>query len=132
VRQAARAWSDAYLTGTIDDIVALQGPKCLTGEPLNDENRERAEADLEQLRNALQDALDVSPDDIELRDVAVRNVTETSGQASVQYNLTSPSLSSDNWVTYELADGSWKVSDCMPPIRTQQTPTIQTVPSTTG
>jgi hypothetical protein len=46
----------------------------------------------------------------------VRNVTDTSGEAEVQYDLPASAVGNDNWVTFERHNGHWKVSDCHAPI----------------
>jgi hypothetical protein len=131
LQQAALAWSNAYLTGSIEEIIELQGPACLTGEPVNEETKQKAEADLAQLRGALEDFFEKPASDIETRGVQVRNVTDERGEASVQYDLPAELLAADNWVAYEVVDGEWKVSNCRPPIAGNTTPRIQTVPSST-
>ena len=48
--------------------------------------------------------------------VQVRNVTATTGDAEVQYNLPASRAGNDNWVTYGYQDGQWKVTNCHAPI----------------
>jgi hypothetical protein len=131
LQQAALAWSSAYLTGSIEEIIELQGPACLTGEPINEETKQKAEADLAQLRDALEDFFETPVADIETRGVQVRDVNDERGEASVQYDLPAELLAADNWVAYEVVDGEWRVSNCRPPIAGNTTPRIQTVPSST-
>ena len=55
-------------------------------------------------------------DKIEIKSVAIRNVTSTSGDALVEYDLAAQVVGNDNWVSYAIDDGRWKVSDCHAPI----------------
>jgi hypothetical protein len=117
VQEAARAWAKAYLTGTADDLRAMQGPECLSGVPaLTAKNEALAAAQLRQMRADLEHNLGVSLASIKVTGVRVRNVTVTSGEAEVQYNFPTSVIGNDNWVTYELHGGSWKVADCDGPI----------------
>jgi hypothetical protein len=118
LKSSALALARAYLTGTPDDIAALQGSECLaeTRRPTPEEERE-AVKQLEQLRSRLQQRLGVAPNAIKFRGVKVRNLTGTSGEAEVQYDLPkSLAVGNDNWVIWKLRAGKWKVSDCHLPI----------------
>ena len=55
-------------------------------------------------------------DAIKMQGVLTRNVTSTSGEAEVQYDLPRELAGNDNWVSYEVHDGQWKVADCHAPI----------------
>jgi hypothetical protein len=55
-------------------------------------------------------------DRIKIIGVAVRNVTRSSGDALVEYDLPANVEGNDNWVSYAIHDGRWKVSDCHAPI----------------
>ena len=46
----------------------------------------------------------------------VRNVTSTTGEAEVQYDLPDVETGNDNWVTYTYEGGQWKVADCRAPV----------------
>lgn len=48
--------------------------------------------------------------------VLVRHVTRSRGEALVEYDLPAAVVGNDNWVTYAMHDGRWKVSDCNAPI----------------
>jgi len=50
------------------------------------------------------------------RAVRVRNVTATTGEAEVQYDLPRSVVGNDNWVEFRLENGRWKVSNCHAPI----------------
>jgi hypothetical protein len=47
--------------------------------------------------------------------VSTRNVTGKTGEAEVRYDLPVAVTGNDNWVTYELVGGKWKVQDCHGP-----------------
>lgn len=55
-------------------------------------------------------------DAIGVRGVRVRNVTATTGEAEVQYDLPRSVVGNDNWVEFRLENGRWKVSNCHAPI----------------
>jgi hypothetical protein len=55
-------------------------------------------------------------DKIKISGVALRDVTSTRGEALVEYDLPANVVGSDNWVTYTIHHGRWKVSDCHAPI----------------
>jgi hypothetical protein len=57
-----------------------------------------------------------SLDKIRITGVTVRNVTGTSGEALVDYDLSARVVGNDNWVEYTIHEGRWKVSDCHAPI----------------
>lgn len=115
LRAAALAWSNAFLTGTPDDILALDGPQCrpATSSTIN---ARAAAAELQQLRDQIQLRTGLAPDAIKIRGVLTRNVTANRGEAEVQYDLPQSVAGNDNWVTYEVHEGQWKVADCNAPI----------------
>jgi hypothetical protein len=115
LRAAGLAWAKAYLTGTPEAIAALQGPEC-AGRGITPANRSAAVAEVEHLREGIKRFTGVSPNEIKIRGVRTRNVTATSGEAEVEYALPQAATGNDNWVTYELRQGQWKIADCGPPI----------------
>jgi hypothetical protein len=115
---AALAFARAYLTGTPDDILALQGPECLTStrRPTQKQERETAK-ELARMRARLGQRLGVATSAIKFRGVRVRNVTATRGEAEVEYALPkSSAVGNYNWVEWRQYAGKWKVADCHPPI----------------
>ena len=58
---------------------------------------------------------------IRVNGVHVRNVTATTGDAEVQYDLPPSSVGNDNWVTYGYQNGQWKVTNCHAPIGGEST-----------
>jgi hypothetical protein len=53
---------------------------------------------------------------IHVRDVQLRNVTGSRGEAQVIYDLPQQKVGNDNWVEFTLHSGHWKVSNCDAPI----------------
>jgi hypothetical protein len=117
VRAAALAWAHAFLTGTPLDIYNLQGPECLTGVKPTPANIPAAAAALQQERSGLEQHVGMSMAAVQAKitGASVRNVTDTTAEATVEYDLPASVTGNDNWVTYELIDGKWKVQDCRPP-----------------
>jgi hypothetical protein len=122
----ARAWANAFFVGSIDDMKALQGPECApqTGTTVA---RRIAAQYLVGLRAVLRSHLGLSLDKIKVRDVLVRNVTSTTGDALVEYDLPAAVVGNDNWVNYAIHDGRWKVSDCRAPIGGESSSASSTV-----
>lgn len=127
----ARAWAKAFLVGQLSDIKALQGPECAdrTGTTLP---AEAVTAYLQGQRAVMERAFGRPLDRIEIRDVLVRNVTSTQGEALVRYNLPAAVVGNDNWVTYAIHDGRWKVSDCRAPIGGSSASASSSGPGSTG
>ena len=59
---------------------------------------------------------------IKIRVVVVRDVTATTGDALVEYDLPAAVVGNDNWVSYAVHSGRWKVADCRAPIGGESTP----------
>ena len=55
-------------------------------------------------------------DRIRITSVQLRQVTATSGQAQVDYDLPFTVVGNDNWVTYQYLNGQWKETNCHAPI----------------
>jgi hypothetical protein len=119
LQAAAVAWAHAYLTGTALDQLALQGPECLDGGPpkITPANLRAAATELQRERAQLQQYAGVSPATIQSKivGVSVRNLAAKTGEAEVRCDLPVTVTGNDNWVTYELMDGKWKVQDCRAP-----------------
>ena len=113
LRDAARAWSHAFLTGTVADIRSMEGSSCLSTPTANPM---MVDAYLKGMRAAMEHHLGVPLGSIRIKGIRVRNVTVTSGDAEVQYALPASAVGNDNWVTYGYQDGQWKVTNCHAPI----------------
>jgi hypothetical protein len=115
LKATAVAWAHAFLVGSLEDIKALQGPECDVhdGTPVPIRT---ARQYLDRERVAMRRYFGRALDTIEIQRVAVRNVTPTTGEALLEYNLPPTVVGNDNWVTYAVHNGRWKVSDCRAPI----------------
>jgi hypothetical protein len=111
----AIAWAHAFLVGSLEDIKALQGPECAdhTGDTVPVGTVRQY---LRGERAVLAKHLGRPLEKITISRIALRNVTSTSGDALVEYDLPADVVGNDNWVTYAIHDGRWKVSDCHAPI----------------
>ena len=117
LRAAALAWVHAFLTGTVPDIYDLQGPDCRTEVKSTPSKIAAATKELQRLRDGIARRTNFDGAEIESRisGVAVRNVSASRGEAEVRYQLPVVATGNDNWVTYELVEGKWKVQDCRAP-----------------
>ncbi len=113
LRQAARVWSKAFLTGTVANIRSMEGASCLSTPTLAPTV---VEGYLRALRAEMEHSLGVPLASIRIKGVQVRDVTATTGDAEVQYALPASVVGNDNWVSYGYQDGQWKVTDCHAPI----------------
>ena len=115
LKATAIAWAHAFLVGSLNDIKALQGPECAvhsgTTIPSPTVNQY-----LRGERAVMQRYFGRPLDKIKITRVAVRNVTSTIGEALVEYDLPATVVGNDNWVSYTVHNGRWKVSDCHAPI----------------
>jgi hypothetical protein len=113
LRSAARAWTNAFLKGTVKELRALQGPECKSRRTSSlAEQRDY----MHRLRVVMRRVLGVALDDIDIVDIQLRNVTPESGEAHVVFDLPPAKAGNDNWVEYRLHNGRWKVANCRAPI----------------
>jgi hypothetical protein len=115
LQATAVAWAHAFLVGSLDDIKALQGPECADQSGTTLPTRAVNEYLLAE-RALMAKHLGRPLDKIKIKSVAIRNVTSTSGDALVEFDLPANVVGNDNWVSYAIHDGRWKVSDCHAPI----------------
>jgi hypothetical protein len=115
LKAAALAWSNAFLTGSAADIFAMEGSECtpttsttLSGSTIS--------AYLAGERATMAQHFGMPLNTITAHGVSVRNFTGTTGEALVQYDLPEAKTGNDNWVTYGVENGEWKVTDCHAPI----------------
>lgn len=115
LKATAVAWAHAFLVGSLDDIRALQGPECAdnTGTTLP---LQVVEQYLRGERSVMATSFGRPLDEITITGVTLRSVTNSSGDALVEYDLPANVVGNDNWVNYAIHDGRWKVSDCHAPI----------------
>jgi hypothetical protein len=114
LRAAARAWSDAFLTGTVADIRNMEGASCQSGTPTL--NPTLLEGYLRGMRAEMERHVGVPLGSIRSTGVLVRNVTAITGEAEVEYALPPSVVGNDNWVTYQYQRGQWKETNCHAPI----------------
>jgi len=109
LRAAAVAWAKAWLTPVPAEIYEMSpqcGPHATTT---------LSQRDLAKYREDIRREFGVNPI-ARIRGVLTRNVTASSGEAEVQYDLPVSVVGNDNWVTYERSGDQWKVADCIGPI----------------
>ena len=127
LRAAARAWSDAFLTGTVADIRNIEGASCLSGTPTF--SPALLEAYLRGMRAEMEHHLGVPLSSIRITGVQVRNITATTGEAEVEYALPPSVVGNDNWVTYQYHGGQWKETNCHAPIGGESQPSAASTSS---
>jgi hypothetical protein len=115
LRATAIGWAHAFLVGSFADIHALQGPECTQQSGTTFPMRTVSQY-LRTERAVMKKYLGRPLDKIKTTGVAVRNVTSTTAEALVEYDLPAAVVGNDNWVSYTVHDGRWKVSDCHAPI----------------
>ena len=111
LQAAATTWARAFLTGTVADIQASEGVECRTHP-----NPSVAAAYLAAERKVMARYAGQPLGTIKVLGVDTRNVTSTTGDAEVRYNLPAGRAGNDNWVSYKYESGSWKVANCHAPI----------------
>ena len=114
---AAITYADAIFTGSARDVYNSEGAGCRVAKPTS-ANEKKAEAGLLRLRAQMQRRFGMSAAAIQMNmaGATVRDIHGRTGQAEVRYDLPRSLIGNDNWVTYELVDGKWKVQDCHLPI----------------
>ena len=86
LKGTAIATAKAWLTGTADDIMRYEGPACGPKQRA-DVTPAKAAAALKELRAPLESLVGRPLKTVKIRGVRVRNVTASSGEAEVEYNL---------------------------------------------
>ncbi len=114
LKATAIANAKAWLTGTADDIKRYQGPECASTKQTDPSPAEEAAA-LKKLRAPWAQRMGRPLKTIKVQGAQVRNVTATSGEAEVEYDLPAAVVGNYNWVTFKRRGGRWKVSDCRLP-----------------
>lgn len=118
LRAAAIAWSHAVFTGTVADILNMEGAQCRTGKPASSALRN---AYLRGMRAALRAHLRTPLRDVRITGVETRDVTATTGDADVEFGLPASVVGNDNWVSYGYQRGAWRVTNCHYPIGGEST-----------
>lgn len=113
LRAAAIAWSTAFLTGSAADIRKMEGMQCRSGPTLS---AAVVNAYLQGMRLELQHYLGTPLRSIRIIGVRTRDVTSTTGDAEVKYDLPARVVGNDDWVSYAYQQRRWKVTNCHAPI----------------
>jgi hypothetical protein len=92
----------------------MQGPECTSHAPKY--SPEFLDSYLRAERVVLARHFGRPLDKVRVRGVRVRNVTSTTGEAEVVYDLPEAKVENSNWVLYRLHDGRLKVANCNAPI----------------
>jgi hypothetical protein len=109
LKLAARAYAQAVLNGRFTSLEHSLSPECKATDHVTAQNLPAAITIWEK-------SLGRSFGTIRITGVDVRDVTESGGQADVSYR---PPAGNDNWVSYVLENGQWKVGgQCAVPIGT--------------
>jgi hypothetical protein len=128
LKAAAIANAKAWLTGTVDDIKKYQGPECSSKQ--TDASPAEEAAALKKLRAPWAQRMGRPLAAIKIQGVQVRNVTATSGEAEVEYDLPSAVVGNYNWVTFKRHNGRWKVADCHLPFSGNAQSAVPAAPTT--
>lgn len=119
---SARGYAEAYLRGSVRDILRFQGTSCLTRprdaiDAKGGASIERqANAELDQFREKQARSLGQPLSTITITGVKVRNVSAKKGDAEVTYDLPPERAGNDNWIHYVVEDGQWRIDDCRQPV----------------
>jgi len=117
LRAAAVAWAKAFFS-PIPAEISEMSPQC---RPLPQQY-------VKQYREDILREFGVNPI-ATIRGVLTRNVTASSGEAEVQYDLPESLTGNDNWVLYDRSGGKWKLDECIEPIGGVGSSTSGTVPA---
>ena len=115
LQAAATAWAHAFLTGTAQEMRALQGPECRSTTRRTLPKAVLADY-LRGLRASMRRALGRPLEQVHVEAVDVRNVSRDRGEAQAVYDLPITKVGNDNWVEFTLHHGRWLVSNCKAPI----------------
>jgi hypothetical protein len=113
LKAAATAWSHAFLTGTVADILSMEGTQCRSGPTVSPKIKEEY---LKGMRATMQKYIGHRLSSIRITGIRTRNVTPNTGDAEVEYALPARAVGNDNWVSYGYQGGRWKVTSCHAPI----------------
>ena len=99
---AARAYADALLRGSAAEINAVISASCspMTG------------AALASIRSTVETRNHIALSAVHIVSVEPRSVVGSRGQATVHTDLPAQVEGNDNWLTYAVEDGRFRVTDC--------------------
>ncbi len=125
----AIASAKAWLTGTADDIRKYQGPRCVSTTH-SDASPAQEAAALKKARALWAQSMGRPLKTIKILGAQVRNLTATSGEAEVAYDLPTAVAGNDNWVGFKRYNGRWKVADCHMPFGGNAEKAVPATPTT--
>lgn len=104
LQAAASAYNEAILRGTSSDVNAFLSSSCSV--PVTD-------AELADMRTVLQPfGSSGNPPALQVVSIDTRDVTTTSGDALVHLNLPSGAEGNDNWLSFIVEGGRWRLAGC--------------------
>lgn len=114
LRAAARAYAQAWLTGTASEIEGLRAnaPCGPNGAPISANTPTLNSSTLAGLRSQITRAVGRPLAEVHITSVDTRAVTATRGEAEAIYDLPESAAGNDNWLEYRYVDGRWRVDDC--------------------
>jgi hypothetical protein len=114
LQAAARAYAQAWLTGTAGEIEHLRaGAPCgPDGAPNSANPPTLTESQLSGLRSIITRMVGRPLDQVHITSIETRDVTTTRGEAEAVYDLPESATGNDNWLEYRYADGRWRVDGC--------------------
>jgi hypothetical protein len=117
LRTTSVAWAHALLVGSLDEIATILDSKCAWPDISTAADRKASELYLQHIRTVLRSEMQMDLKAVKIRSVALRNVTASSGEALVEYELPPSAVGIENWVNYRLNDGQWRVVACQLPVK---------------
>ena len=103
IEAGARGYAEAILHGTAREVNDSISSTCRN--PATD-------AGLAALRDSTSASRGLSFDALHIVSIETRNVTATDGEAWVHLDLSPELEGNDNWLTYAVEGGLWKLTDC--------------------
>ncbi len=103
IESGARSYTEAVLRGTAQDVNASTSTTC---------THRATDAALVAVRDTFGTRTGIALDTLHIISVETRDVTADSGEAWVHVNLPRDIEGNDNWLTYSVEDGRWKLTDC--------------------
>jgi hypothetical protein len=103
MEQAARAYVDAFLHGTTAQVASFYSSSCT--DPLTD-------SQLGEVRSEIETAADRPLASITTDKILTRKFDGSRGEVSIEFNVPASVQGNDNWLVYQLENGSWRVADC--------------------
>ncbi len=103
LRATAKLYADAILRGTANEVKAFNSSSCAGA---------LTDAQLSSVRMGLERATGKPAGSITIAGASVRNFDGLHGDAAVTFDLPTTLQGNDNWLTFTLERGGWRVADC--------------------